>query len=98
MVLCGIIDTERRGRVAPQRYVGNSENLFLNTSVRSGVKQYVFILIHGGIKWKFRRIEYFLVLAEKLNYTKAAAELFIFSSGLTKQIVVLEEELELSCV
>lgn len=42
---------------------------------------------------EFRRIEYFLVLAEKLNYTKAAAELFISPQALTKQIVVLEEEL-----
>lgn len=42
---------------------------------------------------EFRRIEYFLVLAEKLNYTKAAAELFISPQALTKQIVILEEEL-----
>lgn len=42
---------------------------------------------------EFRRIEYFLILADKLNYTKAAAELFISPQALTKQIVILEEEL-----
>ena len=42
---------------------------------------------------EFRRIEYFLVLAEKLNYTKAAEELFISPQALTKQIFILEEEL-----
>jgi len=42
---------------------------------------------------EFRRIEYFLVLAEKLNYAKAAKELFISSQALTKQIFILEEEL-----
>ncbi len=43
---------------------------------------------------EFRRIEYFLVLAEKLNYSKAAMELCISSQALTKQINILEEELE----
>ena len=42
---------------------------------------------------EFRRIEYFLVLAEKLNYTKAAKELCISAQALTKQINLLEEEL-----
>ena len=42
---------------------------------------------------EFRRIEYFLVLAEKLNYAKAASELCISSQALTKQIHLLEEEL-----
>lgn len=42
---------------------------------------------------EFRRIEYFLVLADKLNYSKAAAELCISSQALTKQINILEEEL-----
>ena len=42
---------------------------------------------------EFRRIEYFLVLAEKLNYAKAANELCISSQALTKQINLLEEEL-----
>lgn len=42
---------------------------------------------------EFRRIEYFLVLAEKLNYAKAANELCISSQALTKQIQLLEEDL-----
>lgn len=42
---------------------------------------------------EFRRIEYFLVLAEKLNYTRAAKELCISAQALTKQINLLEEEL-----
>ena len=42
---------------------------------------------------EFRRIEYFLVLADKLNYTKAAKELCISTQALTKQINILEEEL-----
>ena len=42
---------------------------------------------------EFRRIEYFLVLADKLNYAKAANELCISSQALTKQIQLLEEEL-----
>ena len=42
---------------------------------------------------EFRRIEYFLVLAEKLNYAKASKELCISSQALTKQINILEEEL-----
>lgn len=42
---------------------------------------------------EFRRIEYFLILADKLNYAKAAKELCISSQALTKQINILEEEL-----
>ncbi len=42
---------------------------------------------------EFRRIEYFLVLADKLNYSKAAKELCISSQALTKQINILEDEL-----
>lgn len=42
---------------------------------------------------EFRRIEYFLVLADKLNYAKAAAELCISAQALTKQINILEDEL-----
>ena len=42
---------------------------------------------------EFRRIEYFLVLADKLNYAKAAKELCISSQALTKQINILEDEL-----
>ena len=42
---------------------------------------------------EFRRIEYFLVLADKLNYARAAKELCISSQALTKQINILEDEL-----
>ncbi|MBQ9814872.1 MAG: LysR family transcriptional regulator [Lachnospiraceae bacterium] len=42
---------------------------------------------------EFRRIEYFLVLADKLNYARAAKELCISSQALTKQINLLEDEL-----
>ena len=42
---------------------------------------------------EFRRIEYFLVLADTLNYTKAAKELCISTQALTKQINLLESEL-----
>ena len=35
---------------------------------------------------EFRRIEYFLVLAEKLNFNTAAKELCISTPALTKQI------------
>ena len=42
---------------------------------------------------EFRRIEYFLVLADKLNYAKAAKELCISAQALTKQINILEDEL-----
>ena len=42
---------------------------------------------------EFRRIEYFLVLAETLIYAKAAKELCISSQALTKQINILEDEL-----
>ena len=42
---------------------------------------------------EFRRIEYFLVLAEKLNYAKATQELCISTPALTKQIQLLEKEL-----
>jgi len=41
---------------------------------------------------EFRRIEYFLVLAEELNYSKAAKILCISGQALTKQINLLEEE------
>jgi len=41
---------------------------------------------------EFRRIEYFLVLAERLNYSRAAEELHISQQALTRQIQLLEEE------
>ncbi len=49
--------------------------------------------IEKGVIMEFRRIEYFLVLADKLNYAKAAKELCISSQALTKQINILEDEL-----
>ncbi len=42
---------------------------------------------------QFRRMKYFLVLSETLNYTKAAEKLFISPQALARQIVLLEEEL-----
>lgn len=42
---------------------------------------------------EFRRIEYFLVLAEELSFARAAGRLCITPQALTKQIALLEEEL-----
>ena len=42
---------------------------------------------------EFRRIEYFLVLAEELSFVRAAGRLCITPQALTKQISLLEEEL-----
>lgn len=42
---------------------------------------------------EFHRIEYFLVLAEELNFSRAARRLCITPQALTKQIALLEEEL-----
>lgn len=42
---------------------------------------------------EFHRIEYFLILAQELNFTRAAARLCITPQALTKQIALLEEEL-----
>lgn len=42
---------------------------------------------------EFRRIEYFLVLAEELSFVRAAQRLCITPQALTKQIALLEEEL-----
>lgn len=44
----------------------------------------------------FRKIEYFLKAAEKLNFTEAARELFISPQALTQQIAQLEQELNVS--
>ena len=44
---------------------------------------------------EFRRIEYFLILAEELNFARAAGRLCITPQALTKQIALLEQELEL---
>lgn len=44
----------------------------------------------------FKQIEYFVEVAKKQNYTKAANKLFISQSAITKQIFLLEQELETS--
>src|ERR1700738_4889562 len=44
---------------------------------------------------ELRHLKYFVVLAEELNFTKAAARLRISQPPLTAQIHTLEEELEL---
>jgi DNA-binding transcriptional LysR family regulator len=44
----------------------------------------------------FLRIKYFLTLAEVLNFSKAADQLFMVQSVLSRQILAMEEELELT--
>ena len=39
------------------------------------------------------RIEYFLMAAKYMSFTKAAAQLYITQPSLSKQIAILEEEL-----
>jgi DNA-binding transcriptional LysR family regulator len=39
------------------------------------------------------RIEYFLMTAKYMSFTKAAAQLYITQPSLSKQIAILEEEL-----
>jgi LysR family transcriptional regulator, nitrogen assimilation regulatory protein len=43
---------------------------------------------------ELRRLQYFLSVAERLSYTRAAAHLHIAQSALSRQIVLLEEELD----
>lgn len=40
------------------------------------------------------QVEYFLAIAEKLNFTAAAKSLFVSQPALSKQIALLEEELD----
>lgn len=44
-------------------------------------------------KINLAQIEYFLAVAEKLNFTEAAKALYISQPSLSKQIGLLEEEL-----
>lgn len=45
------------------------------------------------MQWNFQKIEYFLKVAETLNFSKAAKELYISPQSLNKQIILLEKEL-----
>lgn len=45
------------------------------------------------MQWNYQKIEYFLKVAETLNFSKAAKELFISPQSLNKQIIQLEEEI-----
>lgn len=45
------------------------------------------------MQWNYQKIEYFLKVAETLNFSKAAKELFISPQSLNKQIIQLEKEL-----
>lgn len=47
-------------------------------------------------KVSFQQIHYFLVMAEKLNFTEAARLLYISQPALSKQMQILEKELGLS--
>ncbi|WP_275298505.1 LysR family transcriptional regulator [Clostridium sp. YIM B02555] len=47
-------------------------------------------------KVSFQQINYFLVMAEKLNFTEASKSLYISQPALSKQIQILEKELGLS--
>lgn len=44
-------------------------------------------------QWSFQKIEYFLKVAETLNFSRAAKALFISPQSLNKQILQFEEEL-----
>lgn len=45
------------------------------------------------MQWNYQKIEYFLKVAETLNFTKAAGELYLSPQSLNKQIIQLEKEL-----
>lgn len=45
------------------------------------------------MQWNYRRIVYFLKVAETLNFSRAARELYISPQSLNKQILLLEKDL-----
>lgn len=45
------------------------------------------------MQWNYQKIEYFLKVAETLNFSKAAKELFISPQSLNRQIIQLEQEI-----
>lgn len=45
------------------------------------------------MQWNYQKMEYFLKVAETLNFSKAAKELYISPQSLNKQIILLEKEL-----
>jgi DNA-binding transcriptional LysR family regulator len=49
--------------------------------------------IKGAGRMNITRIEYFLMAAKYMSFTKAAAQLYITQPSLSKQIAILEEEL-----
>lgn len=45
------------------------------------------------MQWNYQKILYFLKVAETLNFTKAAEELYVSAQALNKQIIAMEQEL-----
>lgn len=48
-----------------------------------------------GDRMNIKQIEYFIAVADTLNFTKAANILYVSQSAITKQILLLEEELKI---
>jgi LysR family cyn operon transcriptional activator len=49
--------------------------------------------IDRGLPMELRHLRYFLALAERLNFTQAAAQVYVTQSTLSHQIIQLEDEL-----